>query len=146
MPKIAEKWYFNNFWTTNAIDLNFSQVIHIIEAIWIATRNRGYDVIIFIMTLWRYMSFLAFRNILWRRKGVLMKNNKNPEKCLLEKSFTFNLVKTERKKVISFKGYLDFSETHDFREMTICIFHVMTSSKMLTSAKKMYIWTHIKWG
>ena len=60
---------------------------------------------------------------------------KNPEKCLLEKSFTFNLVKTERKKVISFKGYLDFSETHDFREMTISILHVMTSSDMLTSAE-----------
>ena len=59
---------------------------------------------------------------------------KNPEKCLLEKSFTFNLVKTERKKVISFKGYLDFSETHDFREMTTSTLHVMTSSKILTSA------------
>ena len=41
------------------------------------------------------------------------KKSKNPEKCLLEKSFTFNLVKTERKKLISFKGYLDISGTHE---------------------------------
>ena len=61
-----------------------------------------------------------------------MQKNKNPKKCLLEKSFTFNLVKTERKKVISFKDDLDFSEIHDFREMTISILHVMTSSKILT--------------
>ena len=54
--------------------------------------------------------------------------------CLLEKLFIFNLVKPEPKKVISFKSYLDFSKTHDFREMTISILHVMTSSKMLTSA------------
>ena len=58
----------------------------------------------------------------------------NLEKCLLEKSFTFNLEKTERKKVILFKGYLDFSQTHDFREMTIFILHVTKSSKTLTSA------------
>ena len=54
---------------------------------------------------------------------------------MLEKSFTFNLVKTKRKKVISFKVYLDFSETHDFREMTISVFHVIKSSKMLTLAR-----------
>ena len=65
--------------------------------------------------------------------------------CLLEKLFIFNLVKSEPKKVISFKSYLDFSETHDFREMTISILHVMTSSKMLTSAESfLYTWTHIK--
>ena len=58
----------------------------------------------------------------------------NLEKCLLEKSFTFNLEKTERKKVILFKGYLDFSQTHDFREMAIFILHVTKSSKTLTSA------------
>ena len=44
-------------------------------------------------------------------------------------------MKTERKKVISFKGSLDFSEAHDFREMTISILHVMTSSEMLPSAE-----------
>ena len=68
---------------------------------------------------------------------------KNPEKCLLEKSFTFNLVKTERKKVISFKVYLDFSETHDFREMTISIFHVIKSSKMLTSAQFFLVYLNL---
>ena len=40
-----------------------------------------------------------------------------------------------QKKVILFKGYLDFSETHDFREMTTSILHLMMPSKMLTSAE-----------
>ena len=43
-------------------------------------------------------------------------------------------MRTERKKVILFKDYLDLSEPHDFREMTISILHVMTSSKMVISA------------
>ena len=44
-------------------------------------------------------------------------------------------MKTERKKGTFFKGYLDFRETHDFREMAISILHMMMSSKMLTSAE-----------
>ena len=57
LPKFGEKWYFNNFWTTNATDLNFSQVIHIIQVIWITTWNQGYDVIICIMTLYVFPWF-----------------------------------------------------------------------------------------
>ena len=70
------------------------------------------------------MPFLEFRNICDVIGGNNGKNE-NLENFILEKSFTFNLVKTERKKVISFKGYSDFSETHDFREMTISIFALL---------------------
>ena len=79
---------------------------------------------------WSYMSSLDFRNILWRHKGVIVNKNYKSEKVPVREIFYlqfFNLVKTECKKIFLFKVYLDFSETHDFREMTISVLHVMTS-------------------
>ena len=47
-------------------------------------------------------------------------------------------MRSQLKNVVSFKSYLDFSEIHNFRETTILMLHMMTSSKNVDISKNFF--------